>query len=660
VPPSLAYKLRPGAALWFTERVPDGRNTIVSYDIRGSLLYKINHSCEPNCHVRHAPGERVAVVALQPLEEGAEVTIDYLAGSDVLLPRLWFKCRCALCDRRARQTTYAVGVMISTPPLVLSAAIFPRCFCTLFALLLPLLLTCWRRRAVATQQRSGGEKRLGGQAIPVQPLAATGAPAPVVAPAEPCVARVTVFESNASDGTGPVFRIPALLRLPPSGEELSSLPPAQSADGPGAASAATAILLAFVEQRESVRDWGRIDLVLRRSTDGGRSWADIQRVLGADDLDFDDRSIGASLLARGLTVGNPCPVWEARSRTVYLLVTVNCAEDNESAIISRAALDTRRVFVATSNDLGVSWSRAREVTSSVKRGPWTVGVEEEQQPRDRLGGDDGGAGKEEERQDTDPRQQEQQREDGWTWYATGPGGAIQLSHGPHAGRLLWPCNHSHTTPDGYVRRAAHVLYADPRGEAGEELELKIGGCADAHSNESTLALAADRTTLLLNARDMSGRCVRWTAASIDGGESWHKGTQPGDLIEPAMHGCHAALERCAGPRARLAFANPRSTRRERLTVRWSDDDGQTWADALLVHSGPSAYCSLQALPETEAGAGHDDALAILFECGARGPYERIDFAIVHSRSESHDQSQWQAEALAHGAAAADEMYGAWG
>src|SRR4026208_1959279 len=76
----------------------------------------------------------------------------------------------------------------------------------------------------------------------------------------------------------------------------------------------------------------------------------------------------------------------------------------------------------------------------------------------------------------------------------------------------------------------------------------------------------------------------------------------------------------AGPadRNRLIFANPASTARERMTVRLSYDEGQTWAVSRVINDGPSAYSSLVVLP--------DRSIGLLFERGDRTPYERITFA----------------------------------
>jgi sialidase-1 len=67
------------------------------------------------------------------------------------------------------------------------------------------------------------------------------------------------------------------------------------------------------------------------------------------------------------------------------------------------------------------------------------------------------------------------------------------------------------------------------------------------------------------------------------------------------------------------FSNPASTnRRERLTVRLSEDDGRTWPWAQVVDPRPAAYSCLAALPN---GMG-----AVLYEAGNKNPYQNIYLA----------------------------------
>ena len=149
---------------------------------------------------------------------------------------------------------------------------------------------------------------------------------------------------------------------------------------PSAILAPNGTLLAFAEgRRGGAGDAGDIDLVLRRSHDGGRSWAPLQ-IIGDNGPN---------------TFGNPCAVVDARTNTVWLLTTQNRGTDREKDIIAGTSDGSRTVWVMRSQDDGVSWSTPVEITSSVKA-------------RD------------------------------WTWYATGPGVGIQTRDG----RLVVPANHA--------------------------------------------------------------------------------------------------------------------------------------------------------------------------------------------------------------------------
>ena len=160
-------------------------------------------------------------------------------------------------------------------------------------------------------------------------------------------------------------------------------------------------VLAFCEGRKSGRgDAGNIDLVLRRSTDGGLTWSSLQTV-------WDD---GPN------TCGNPCPVVDRTTGTVWLLLTWNRGDDPEPKIIARQSKDTRRVFVTHSTDDGVTWTKPTEITDSTKL-------------------------------------------TNWTWYATGPGAGIQIERGPHQRRLVIPCDHIEA---GTKRYYSHVIYSDDR------------------------------------------------------------------------------------------------------------------------------------------------------------------------------------------------------
>lgn len=307
-------------------------------------------------------------------------------------------------------------------------------------------------------------------------------------------------------------------------------------------------LLAFAEgRRAAAADAGDIDLIVRRSNDGGDSWSPIRIV-------WDD---GAN------TVGNPCPVIDARTGAIWLLITRNLGADREAAIIAGTSAGTRTVWVVKSNDDGLTWSSPVEITSAVK-------------PAD------------------------------WGWYATGPGVGIQTS----SGRLVIPANHS----ESGIHRS-HLFFSDDGGTS-----WRLGASADAGTNESQVVELTDGR-LLLNMRNHPAKPenFRMIATSDDLGRTLSKATEDRTLVEPPAQASLLRLTSAKrSDRDRLLFANPASTKRERLTLRLSYDEGVTWPVARVVAEGPAAYSSLVALP--------DRSIGVLFEQGARNPYEQITFA----------------------------------
>jgi sialidase-1 len=295
----------------------------------------------------------------------------------------------------------------------------------------------------------------------------------------------------------------------------------------------TGALLAFCEGRKTgAGDAGDIDLVLRRSDDGGRTWGPMTLV----------HEEGGT---RPITIGNPCPVVDATTGTIWLTFCRNNAD----------------ILVTSSRDDGRTWAAPTTITASVKR-------------------------------------------PGWTWYATGPGVAIQLRRGPHAGRLVVPCDHREAV-DGKPVTFSHVFFSDDHGRS-----WSLGGTVERHTNECQVVELADGE-LLINMRNYWGReggrpdrgRRRALARSRDGGATWSPLGFDATLIEPVCQASLIAVPRPGQPAAeRLVFANPASTTARRaLTVRVSDDGGKSWPVSLTVEEGPAAYSCLAPLPDGRVG-----------------------------------------------------------
>ena len=76
--------------------------------------------------------------------------------------------------------------------------------------------------------------------------------------------------------------------------------------------------------------------------------------------------------------------------------------------------------------------------------------------------------------------------------------------------------------------------------------------------------------------------------------------------------------RYPGQRGGLLFSNPASKKREKMTIRLSQDEGKTWSIVRTIHQGPAAYSCLAVLK--------DGSIGCLYERGDKHPYETITFA----------------------------------
>src|SRR5262245_49802416 len=322
-----------------------------------------------------------------------------------------------------------------------------------------------------------------------------------VAAADPRVEEYTLFP--AGEGGYHIYRIPSLI-VTKGGS-----------------------VFAFCEGRKNGRgDTGDIDLVLRRSTDGGKSWHKQQIVW--DEADN--------------TCGNPCPVVDQKTGTIWLLMTHNLRDDTEARIVAGKSKGSRTVWVTKSTDDGTTWAKPVEVTRDVKKPEWT-------------------------------------------WYATGPGVGIQLK----SGRLLIPCDNK---TDGGKLRQSHVIYSDDGGKL-----WKLGGVVGPGCNESQAVELSDGK-VMLNMRSYDRNKLRLVATSSDGGETFNKPVEDPALVEPV---CQASILLYPGEKVGILFSNPASAKRERMTVRLSTDDAKTWPHSRVLFEGPAAYSCLTVLPDQSIG-----------------------------------------------------------
>ena len=401
------------------------------------------------------------------------------------------------------------------------------------------------------------------------------------------------------------------------------------------------VVLAGADQRVSIPNDAPndINLVMRRSLDGGQTWEEMRTLLwlpgtgalGASLIDsvlVQDRSTGRVICLVDQFpggIGQPNAAVgtgfdEQGRRVLHNRAGERFAVDPDGSVISEAgeATDYR---VILSGD-GAAGTRAGDVL----RGGRAVGsiyLAYEQAPEDclfqhrgshllMLTSDDDGATWSEPLDIT-----AQVKADWMCFLGTGPGNAIQLTASEHAGRILAPVYYSHEAGGtGYLSCAA--IYSDDGGASwtlgaspndGREVLGAVVSSRDladerASLYESVLVEGADGAVhVWARNQHPAGRVAH--AVSRDGGATWgevdYHDQLPEIFSQPnaiAVTGAHDAAG-VADPGSRsIVFANASQMLPFRGcgVMRLSHDDGATWPHNRVINPRHYVYQCMTQLP----------------------------------------------------------------
>jgi len=201
-------------------------------------------------------------------------------------------------------------------------------------------------------------------------------------------------------------------------------------------------------------------------------------------------------------------------------------------------------------------------------------------------------------------------EDARTW-AFAPGHGLQLTHGPHTGRLFVPANHSLGPPQAdFADYQTYGCYSDDHGATWQmSPEVKVPS-----SNESMAAQSPDGQMLLTVRIQNQGIKRKLIARSLDGGETWDSTWLASDLPTPM---CQSSICYIQGPeRGAFYQVGPADTAtRSQLTLWSSEHGGQLWQKEAVLYKGTSAYSDMVSLGDLELGVlfERDDYREIVFQ-----------------------------------------------
>lgn len=336
-------------------------------------------------------------------------------------------------------------------------------------------------------------------------------------------------------------------------------------------------LLAFAEGRvESAGDFGDIDIVMKRSSDGGKSWSKIQTVAAYDRLQ----------------AGNPAPVFDLDDPNYpkgRLFLFYNTGNNHENEV--RKGKGLREVWYKTSTDAGLTWSEPVNITKQVHR---------PNQPH------------------ANPLYNF--KED-WRSYANTPGHAMQFTTGTHKGRIFVAANHSSGDPKALATDyQAHGFFTNDHGNTFQISE----SVSFAGSNEASAAeISGGR--LIFNARNQKGDIrARIVAVSSNGGAQWDTTYFDHNLPDPVCEGTILTIGKHKSQNI-LAFCNAANTKlRDNLTLRISFDDGKTWTRQYLVDKSMNGEADFTAYSDiVKTGK---NSIGVLYE---RDAYKTIVYKTVN-------------------------------
>ncbi len=310
-------------------------------------------------------------------------------------------------------------------------------------------------------------------------------------------------------------------------------------------------VLAYCEARRTGKsDWDAIDIMLRRSVDGGKSWSAAQNIAEVPGPKSKNPVLVNYKLAKpdDVTYNNPVAI-----------------PDRDGAVHFLFCLEYMRCFYMRSEDDGVSWTRPGEITAAFEkfRTAWN-----------------------------------------WKVIATGPNHGIQLKNG----RLIVPVWLSSGTGGGNGHRPSvtATIFSDDSGKTWHAGDIAVPNTGEwVNPNETVVVELADGR-VMLNVRSEAKANRRLIVTSKDGATGWSKPRFDDALLEPiCMASIARVSEKPASDRNRIVFANPhnlsradgkeaagKSRDRKNLSIKLTYDEGETWPVNKVLEPGPSAYSDL--------------------------------------------------------------------
>jgi sialidase-1 len=318
---------------------------------------------------------------------------------------------------------------------------------------------------------------------------------------------------------------------------------------PGIVVTAKGTVLTWCEARKraaGVSDWDDIRILLRRSTDEGKTWSPPQSIANVEGPKAKNPFAlkMKNVDPNDVTYNNPVLIAD-KDGTVHMLF----------------CLEYERCFYQRSEDDGLSWSKPTEITSAFAAF----------------------------KKDYD-----------WKVLATGPDHSIQLK----TGRLVVPVWLS-TGTGGNAHRPSvtATIFSDDQGKTWKAGDIAVPCTEEWINPNETVAIELNDGSVMLNVRSESKAHRRLVTVSKDGATNWSTPRFDEALLEPICMGGIVRYDHAG--QSLILFSNPHNLEkakgkaepgknrdRKNVSVKISRDEGKTWPVNKSIEPGASMYSDI--------------------------------------------------------------------
>lgn len=313
-------------------------------------------------------------------------------------------------------------------------------------------------------------------------------------------------------------------------------------------------LIALVDARKDRRGDipNNVDLAIRRSLDGGKTWDEIQIIVDYETPESYDVSWG---------VADAAMAYDHKNSALWCLYTVGQGVGIRQ---SQPGLDghTCQIHAIYSKDEGKSWSKPHNISPQCKL----------------------------------PQMK---------FFGTAPGRGIQTKDGD-----LVFCIYTTEEGNGNVMTPYLIVSKD----FGNSWSLSETWADKKTSVTETQIVELPDGTWMVNSRNHYGKQRRLIATSKDKGKTWSDISFDDELPCPTCMASLISIPHPKKKKKQLlVFANPANEKeRKDGTIRISDDNGKTWLWSKLVKPGPYGYSCLTQLSNGDIGLFYEGGSSKLY------------------------------------------------